>query len=76
MLIINILLLLWAALWIWRPLITINDAESSCRSHHPIIGMDPVHFGVVMILNLAGRPVHPPVGSALFVGCATGQNPD
>ncbi len=30
--------------------------------------MDPVHFGVVMIFNLAVGLCTPPVGSALFVG--------
>jgi tripartite ATP-independent transporter DctM subunit len=34
----------------------------------PIIGMDPVHFGVVMILNLSIGLLTPPVGTALFVG--------
>jgi tripartite ATP-independent transporter DctM subunit len=34
----------------------------------PIIGMDPVQFGVVMILNLSIGLLTPPVGTALFVG--------
>jgi tripartite ATP-independent transporter DctM subunit len=34
----------------------------------PIIGMDPIHFGVVMILNLSIGLLTPPVGTALFVG--------
>lgn len=33
-------------------------------------GMDPVHFGVVMTLNLCVGIVTPPVGSALFVGAS------
>jgi len=36
------------------------------------IGVDPVHFGVVMLLNLGIGLVTPPVGSVLFVGCAVG----
>ena len=32
-------------------------------------GMSPVHFGVMLILNLAIGSVTPPVGSVLFVGC-------
>lgn len=36
------------------------------------IGIDPVHFGVVMLLNLGIGLVTPPVGSVLFVGCAVG----
>ena len=38
-------------------------------------GMDPVHFGVMMIFNLAVGLCTPPVGSALFVGCAIGKTP-
>lgn len=36
------------------------------------IGVDPVHFGIVMLLNLGIGLVTPPVGSVLFVGCAVG----
>lgn len=38
------------------------------------IGMDTVHFGVMMILNLAIGLCTPPVGSALFVGVAVGKS--
>lgn len=37
------------------------------------LGMDPVHFGVILIFNLAIGLITPPVGSALFVGCAVGK---
>ncbi|WP_210610866.1 TRAP transporter large permease [Priestia flexa] len=33
------------------------------------IGMDPVHFGIVMVFNLCIGSITPPVGSPLFVGC-------
>ena len=39
------------------------------------LGVDPVHFGVVMIFNLAVGLCTPPVGSALFLGCAIGKTP-
>jgi len=32
------------------------------------LGMDPVHFGIVMVLNLCIGLCTPPVGSVLFVG--------
>src|SRR5699024_11812861 len=32
------------------------------------IGLDPVHFGVILVLNLCIGITTPPVGSALFVG--------
>ena len=34
------------------------------------LGMDPLHFGIVMILNLCIGICTPPVGTVLFVGCA------
>ena len=33
------------------------------------IGMSPVHFGLMLIMNLGIGSVTPPVGSCLFVGC-------
>ncbi|WP_408011815.1 TRAP transporter large permease [Pseudalkalibacillus sp. A8] len=34
------------------------------------IGMDPVHFGIVLVFNLCIGIMTPPVGSCLFVGCS------
>ena len=34
------------------------------------LGMDPTHFGIVMVLNLSIGLCTPPVGSVLFVGTA------
>lgn len=34
------------------------------------LGMDPVHFGIMMTFNLAIGICTPPVGSALFIGCS------
>jgi tripartite ATP-independent transporter DctM subunit len=42
----------------------------------PIIqtfGIDPVHFGIIMILNLGIGLLTPPVGPTMVVGCAIGQ---
>lgn len=36
------------------------------------MGIDPVHFGIIMTFNLAIGICTPPVGSALFVGCSVG----
>lgn len=36
------------------------------------VGIDPIHFGIIMLLNLGIGLVTPPVGSVLFVGCAVG----
>ncbi|MFY0606816.1 MAG: TRAP transporter large permease [Cyclobacteriaceae bacterium] len=37
------------------------------------LGMDPVHFGIVMVLNLCIGLCTPPVGSVLFVGCGVAE---
>jgi len=34
------------------------------------MGMDPIHFGIVMVLNLCVGLCTPPVGSVLFIGCS------
>src|SRR6187431_865544 len=38
-------------------------------------GVDPVHFGVILILNAGIGLITPPVGSVLFVGAAIGKIP-
>jgi tripartite ATP-independent transporter DctM subunit len=37
------------------------------------LGMDPIHFGMVMTLNLCIGLCTPPVGSVLFVGCSVAK---
>lgn len=73
LLIINVILLVLGMFMDMAPLILIAT---------PILlpvaleaGMDPVQFGVVLILNLAIGLVTPPVGTCLFVGCAIGKIP-
>src|SRR5271157_5534355 len=68
---INILLLVLGCLVDMAPSILIST---------PILlpvmvnfGVDPVHFGMIMMLNLGIGLCHPPVGSILFVGCAVGR---
>lgn len=34
------------------------------------LGLDPIHFGIIMILNLNVGLCTPPVGSVLFIGCS------
>ena len=73
LLIINVLLLVLGCFMDMAPLITIMTPILL-----PVItsvGVDPVHFGVIMIFNLAVGLCTPPVGSALFVGCAIGKTP-
>jgi TRAP-type C4-dicarboxylate transport system, large permease component len=37
------------------------------------IGVDPVHFGMIMLVNLGIGLITPPVGAVLFVGSAVGK---
>ena len=39
------------------------------------LGMDPVHFGIVMIVNLAIGFVTPPLGANLFMASQVGKVP-
>ena len=34
------------------------------------LGIDPIHFGMIMVLNLSIGVCTPPVGTVLFVGCS------
>lgn len=73
LLIINVLLLALGCFMDMAPLITIMTPILL-----PVVqtvGVDPIHFGVMMIFNLAVGLCTPPVGSALFVGCAIGKTP-
>jgi tripartite ATP-independent transporter DctM subunit len=38
-----------------------------------VLGVDPVHFGIIMIANLCIGLCTPPVGTCLFVGCSVGK---
>lgn len=70
-LIVNIILLLLGTFMDMSPLIVITTPILL-----PVVsaaGMDPVHFGIVMMLNLGIGLVTPPVGSVLFVGAAIGK---
>lgn len=39
------------------------------------VGIDPIHFGVIMVLNLGIGLITPPVGGTLFVGSAVSGVP-
>lgn len=34
------------------------------------LGIDPIHFGIIMVMNLCVGLCTPPVGSILFIGCS------
>ena len=71
LLLVNILLLLLGTFMDLAPMLLICTPIFM-----PVIlklGIDPVHFGIVMILNLGIGLITPPVGPTLFVGCAIGK---
>jgi len=39
------------------------------------LGVDPIHFGIFMVMNLSIGLCTPPVGSVLFVGCSVADLP-
>ena len=73
LLIVNVILLVLGTFMDMSPLIVITTPILL-----PVVmqvGVDPVHFGIVMMLNLGIGLVTPPVGSVLFVGSAVGNVP-
>ena len=68
MILVNVVLLLLGMIMDMAPLILITTPILL-----PVvlkIGMDPVQFGIIMMLNLGIGLLTPPVGSTLFVGCS------
>lgn len=72
-LLINLMLLVLGTFMDMSPLIVITTPIFLPVA--TAFGMDPVHFGVVLVLNLGVGLITPPVGSVLFVGCAVGKIP-
>ncbi len=73
LLMINVLLLVLGTLMDMAPLILIMTPILM-----PVvksIGVDPVHFGMIMMVNLGIGLLTPPVGGVLFVGSAVARLP-
>ncbi len=70
-LLINLTLLLLGTVMDMAPLIII--ATPIFLPIAQSYGMDPTQFGVMLIMNLGVGLITPPVGTALFVGCAVGE---
>lgn len=71
LILLNIILLILGTFMDMSPLIVITT---------PIFlpvavafGIDPVQFGIILVLNLGIGLCTPPVGAVLFVGCAVGK---
>jgi tripartite ATP-independent transporter DctM subunit len=74
LLLINVLLILLGCIMDMAPLILI-----CAPILYPVVvttlGMSPIQFGIMLLLNLGIGLCTPPVGSALFVGSAVGKIP-
>ncbi|MEO9530540.1 TRAP transporter large permease [Roseibium sp.] len=71
LLLINIMLLFLGTFMDMSPLIVITTPIFLPVA--TAFGVDPVHFGVILVLNLGIGLCTPPVGTVLFVGCAVGR---
>lgn len=71
LLLINVLLLVLGTFMDMAPLILICTPILL-----PVVkamGVDPIHFGMILLVNLGIGLITPPVGPTLFVGCAIGK---
>jgi tripartite ATP-independent transporter DctM subunit len=68
---INIMLLLIGTLMDMAPLILILTPVLLPVTN--ALGIDPVHFGMIMLVNLGIGLITPPVGSVLFVASAVSK---
>ena len=73
LLMINVLLLILGTLMDMAPLILIMTPILLPVATS--IGVDPVHFGMIMMVNLGMGLITPPVGGVLFVGAAIAKLP-
>ncbi len=71
LLMINIILLVLGTFMDMAPMVII--ATPILLPVVKAFGIDPVHFGVIMILNAGIGLNTPPVGTVLFVACAVGK---
>ncbi len=71
LLLINISLLVLGTFMDMSPLIVITTPIFLPVA--AAFGVDPVQFGIILILNLGIGLCTPPVGAVLFVGCAVGK---
>lgn len=73
LLLINLMLLFLGMVMDMGPLILIMTPVLFPIVTADPINMNPVHFGIMLMVNLALGLTTPPVGTALFVGCAVGK---
>ncbi len=73
LMLVNVMLLVLGCLMDMSPLILI--LTPILLPVMKLIGVDPVHFGMIMMVNLGIGLITPPVGTVLFVGSAISKLP-
>ncbi len=73
LLLVNVMLLVLGCLMDMSPLILI--CTPILLPVMKLLGVDPVHFGMILMLNLGIGLITPPVGTVLFVGSAVSKLP-
>ncbi|MCL2618804.1 MAG: TRAP transporter large permease [Defluviitaleaceae bacterium] len=71
LLLINIILLVLGLVMDMAPMILITTPILLPVAQS--VGMGPVQFGIVLLLNLGISLITPPVGTVLFIGCSIGK---
>jgi len=71
LLLINVILLVLGLVMDMAPMILITTPILLPVAQS--VGMSPVQFGVVLLLNLGISLITPPVGTVLFIGCSIGK---
>ena len=75
LLIINLILLVVGTFMDITPAVLIFTPIFLPVVTSPEIGIDPIHFGIIMVLNLCIGLCTPPVGTILFVGSSVAKIP-
>lgn len=72
-LLLNVILLILGMIMDMAPIILI--ATPILLPVATAIGLDPIQFGIMVVLNCGIGLLTPPVGAVLFIGCAVGKRP-
>ena len=72
-LLLNLILLILGMIMDMAPIILI--ATPILLPVAQSIGIDPIQFGIMVVLNCGIGLLTPPVGAVLFIGCAVGKRP-
>ena len=72
-LLLNVILLILGMIMDMAPIILIATPILLPLANS--VGIDPIQFGIMIVLNCGIGLLTPPVGAVLFIGCAVGKRP-